>query len=368
MYLRKKGKKWYYTLVTELADGSKKKMERVGGGTKNEARQAYLEAIQKQDRFGRIAELKNITVKEFMQDWYTNYVMVNLGKNTIDTYRGVLNNHIYPAFGNKKLYQITSIMLQRFLNIKKGTYSRGTLDVFVAVLKKSFQAAVHPYDYLDKNPAEYIHTPRYGDMAVDAHIFSRQQLKTIFEHFGPEHIFYIPMQLSYHTGMRLGECLALKWADVQLKERLLTIDANLYDKDGIAHRFETTKGKKPRTLPFSEKLYTVLKFHHAKQSENKLNYGKYYKEHGFVCTHEDGSPICSSDMRYFGMWCKKNFNAGSFHSFRHTHATMLLEAGLDMDYVSKRLGHASIAITSKTYSHITSKRNKDAQRIIEKTL
>lgn len=78
--------------------------------------------------------------------------------------------------------------------------------------------------------------------------------------------------------------------------------------------------------------------------------------------------ITSNDMRYFCMYCKKKFNSGSFHSLQHTHATMLLENGLDIEYVSKRLGHSSIVITVKTYSNITKKKHDKAVKVLDKIL
>lgn len=57
------------------------------------------------------------------------------------------------------------------------------------------------------------------------------------------------------------------------------------------------------------------------------------------------------------MWCKEELGHGTLHSFRHTHATMLLELGESLEMVSKRLGHSSISITSRVYSHVLNKRN-----------
>ncbi len=81
-----------------------------------------------------------------------------------------------------------------------------------------------------------------------------------------------------------------------------------------------------------------------------------YNKGDYVCCRiESGKQICAPDFRFFNAWCKKNLGGGSTHSLRHTHATMLLEAGETMDAVSKRLGHSSIAITAKYYSHVTEK-------------
>lgn len=97
------------------------------------------------------------------------------------------------------------------------------------------------------------------------------------------------------------------------------------------------------------------------QAERKLAAGKFYRDSGYVCTNGIGKNLTASRMRYFNQVCRKKFGAGSFHTLRHTHATMLLESGVELELVSKRLGHANINTTAGIYSHIT-KRRSDALR------
>ena len=96
-----------------------------------------------------------------------------------------------------------------------------------------------------------------------------------------------------------------------------------------------------RIVSFGEKLYNEFKKQELWQAKNRLKYGSQYKVTGFVCTLKNGRIMTSNSAHYFGSWCRKELGYGSFHSFRHTHASMLLEHGLPLDYVSKRLGHSS---------------------------
>ncbi|MBP2631562.1 MAG: integrase [Firmicutes bacterium] len=74
-------------------------------------------------------------------------------------------------------------------------------------------------------------------------------------------------------------------------------------------------------------------------------------------------------MRYFGMYCRKILQSDkSFHSFRHTHTTALLENGATLEYVSKRLGHSSLSITADTCIHITERMNSQAISILSNAL
>ena len=94
-------------------------------------------------------------------------------------------------------------------------------------------------------------------------------------------------------------------------------------------------------------------------------YGTYNAD-GYVCVRPDsGRRVSTSDLRYFNDWCKTTFGHGSTHSLRHTHATMLLEAGESLEAVSKRLGHSSIVTTSKYYSNITEKGNSQMKNTLD---
>lgn len=104
------------------------------------------------------------------------------------------------------------------------------------------------------------------------------------------------------------------------------------------------------------------------QKACKKEYGPFYKKSSYVCTHLDGTKTTSNNLRYFNIWCSENHLPGTFHSLRHTHATQLLDAGTDLDYVSKRLGHSSILLTSKTYIHVSTNRHRKSISIMDKEL
>lgn len=370
-YFRKRGDNWYYTIQTIDENGKPKPVERVGGKTKPEAKRAYEEAIRSMDRFGQYFEPHKITAGEFFDEWFHNYVEVNLKPNTVDNYRGIIDHHIKPGFGGMKLYQVKALTLQKFINSKKDSYAQGTLQSFVAVLKKAFTDAVHLYDYIDDNPAKYLTVPQYDAPKEKAIAFTAEQIDTIFNKFPLGHTFYLPIRIAYYTGMRLGECLALEKARIDLPGRIISVKTTLYDHGGrkSAKVLNTPKTKfSDRDIPFSEDLYKIIKAHYVRQAENALKYGKYYHKSNFVCTHENGTQIIADDMRYFNQWCKKALGGGSFHSLRHTHATRLLENGLDLDYVSKRLGHSNITTTANTYSHVTEKRNQQAIQLMNDVL
>lgn len=356
-YYRKRGKKWYFSVSVTNDDGSIGCVERVGGESKPDARVACRDFLRKMDHYGRRFTPEEVILKDYLDEWLENYVEINLKDNTIDSYRNVVKKHLKPKLGNWKLWKLSKIVIQKYINsLKAEEYAKGTVQQILAVLKRSLQDAVDLYDYIEKNPAAPCRIPRYDELPEEAHVFTAAQLKQIFDQFGPDHQFYLPMQLSYHTGMRLGECLALQWKNVDLENRIIKVAANLYDKNGKPKIKLPKSATSIRSIPFDEALYQTLKTAHRVQAEWQLAYGKEYQHNDLVCAKEDGDFMTSNSMRYFNKYCKEVLFGGSFHSFRHTHATYLLECGWSLEDVSKRLGHSSVVITAKTYSHFTTKR------------
>ena len=106
-----------------------------------------------------------------------------------------------------------------------------------------------------------------------------------------------------------------------------------------------------------------------RQLENKLFYGSNYFDGNFICTKENGQPVTPNSIKYNVEKVRKltgvDFN---FHSFRHTHATMLLENNAKPKEIQTRLGHSRIATTMDTYAHVTKKMKKDTVDIFEQML
>ena len=368
-YFHKRGKKWYYRIEVKDETGKRKRIERVGGDTKPECERAWRAAMADVDQTGEFSEPTNMTVAEYFDEWVAEYVEVNLRKNTIRSYKSTIKNHIKPALGEMKLRRVSARILQNFLNMKKEKYSEQTVGNMCAILKKAFSWACDMCEYIRKNPASIIQVPQYNEAPTETEVFSPAQIKGLFERFGPDHQFYMPMAVAYHTGMRLGECMGLSWDSVDLDAREISVRCTVVDEGGVGEVQPVPKSDAGwRTIPFGQKLYRILKAEKARQAARRLEYGPHYHANDLVCCWPDGSMLISDNMRYFGMYCKEAFGLGSFHSLRHTHATMLLEAGVELEIVSKRLGHSSIAITAKIYSHVLDRRKAKTVKLLDEVL
>lgn len=370
-YIRQRGAKWYYTVEYTDSDGVHHRYERPGGGSKTECRKAWRHAMLEIDKKGKLEQISCKDVETYLQEWIHECVDILPKHNTAKSYRSIVKNHITPVIGSVRLQKVNARMLQKLLNEKSTLFSKSTVTSICTVLKLAFSYATEFCEYLQTDPAAKIKVPQYIDAPKETKIFSTNQLDILKQKFPPGHQFYMAMQMSYHTGMREGECFAINWDQIDMKNRIIKVQFTVIDLDGVPTIQAIPKSQSSRRdIPFGEKFYRILKVERSRQAAYKLQYGPHYNQNNLVCCWPDGSLLGPNDIRYFNMFCSDTFGKGegSFHSLRHTHATMLLEAGEDLEIVSKRLGHSSIAITARTYSHILEKRKAKSVALIDKVL
>ncbi len=369
-YCRKRGKKWYYTI--EIGEGSaRKKKEVPGGRTKAEAEKAYAVAMAKLQEEGFYTEPSKITVDEFFTEWLANDVSVNTHINTHKSYSSIYRNHIKPTLGGRQLRLIRPKTLQNLLNDKKTEgLAESTLGSLRTIFKRAFVYACDICEYIPRNPAQNIRVPNIIKEKKTVLTFTPQQIDFLFKKFPPGHQFFLPMAISYHTGARMSECLAFTWDDCNLDAMEITVTKTVVVDTGNTPIIQPVpkSGCSNRTLPFGKTLYKILRAEKAKQAATRLKYGKYYHNNNLICCKEDGSLMGPDAIRYFNTVTRGMADGLSFHSLRHTHATMLLENGEDLELVSKRLGHSSINLTAQTYSRVLDKRKARTIKLLNEIL
>lgn len=371
--VRKRGSSWYYYFDAGIVDGKRKKIERKGGRTKKEAEEALRKALTEFDNCGSVVDESNISISDYLDYWYKEYVLINCKFNTQQAYKIVIDKHLKPAFGIYKLKSISAAVLQEFLNSKyKNGYTKNSLSNFYGVLSKALKLAVYPYQYIKENPMQYVTMPKYQNSLTkdDLKIITLKDFNIITERFPVSSNFYIPLQIAFHTGMRAAEVCGLTWDCIDQTNKTIRVEKILIGKGKGLFEFGTPKTESSyRTISIGDTLVNILKSHSKWQKENKLRYGTLYKDSTFVCTKENGENITTDSLKYLSRVV--NYELGikfNFHSLRHTHATMLLENGANIKDIQQRLGHSKLATTMDTYSHVTKKMSQDTVNILERAL
>lgn len=371
--VRKKGNYWYYCFDVGVVNGKRKRIEKKGGSTKKEAEKALRKALSEFENCGSVMTESTISVADYFDYWYKEYVLINCKYNTQQNYKRVINRHIKPALGIYKLKSLTPAVLQEFLNKKyRNGFAKNTLSNFYGVLSGALKKAVYPYQLIKENPMSYITMPKYNDSIADKNdlkIITLNDFNKIVTRFPQGSSFYIPLHIAFNTGMRAAEVCGLTWDCVDFTKKTITVEKIIIykNKEWV---FGTPKTKSSnRTILIGDTLLKILKNHKKYQIENKLKYGKYYTDSNFVCTKENGELVSTDSLKYLSRVVnyelRINFN---FHSLRHTHATMLLEAGANIKDIQHRLGHSKISTTMDTYSHVTNNLRVDSVNKFESAI
>ncbi len=399
-HVRKRGNKWYYSFEASIVDGKRKRIERVGGRTKKEAEAALRKALEEYNNAGLHFEPTEISVYDYMDYWFKNYVQLNCKYNTQNNYETIIKNHIKPALGIYKLKSLTPVILQEFINKKYlSGFSKNHLTNMMTVLSGSIKYAVHPCKFIKDNPMQYVKYPKYehSKLEIDHKLISIDEFEKIIKRFPAGTTFYIPIMIGYYTGCRIGEVMALTWEDVDLEKGTIDVNKIIYKRKPNWYFGSTKTESSVRIIKIGKTLIDALKKQKKWQTENRLKYGQHFTQQyeveeldgndilrrihslpvsvdagvmkpiNMVCTKENGDVVTPDTFKYAARVI--HYSLGilfNFHSLRHTHATILIENGANTRDVQARLGHANIETTLGTYTHATEKMAEQSVNIFEK--
>lgn len=161
-------------------------------------------------------------------------------------------------------------------------------------------------------------------------------------------------RLMAMTGIRRGEVVALRWSDVELAGHRLTVNqaATVIDGEEVVAVPKTRRSR--RVIDLDPETVAMLQRHRARQREQFLMLGVSATASDRVFTNELGEPLRPNSV---GQAFRRLVDAAALpvirlHDLRHTHATHLVMAGVNVKVVSERLGHSSVSFTLDTYGHV----------------
>jgi integrase len=170
--------------------------------------------------------------------------------------------------------------------------------------------------------------------------------------------FFPAVAFAAYMGARRGEVLALRWSDVNFELRWVTIARSITER----MEFKSTKNDKSRTISMPETLCSILKTHRVAQAEERVFFRGAYQDEDLVFARPDGSPVDPWNFGRAVLDCIKRAKVTpiTLHGLRDTHASLCAQAGVPIEVVSQRLGHASIGVTVERYLHVYRSRDAEA--------
>lgn len=371
----------YIIELPRSKDGRRNRITKSGFPNKSEAKKA---AKQKEAEYIR-GEFENhggnMLYSDYLDEWINRISDSGCVKNsTLENYAKVIKNQLKPHLGMYTLKALNYVVLQDFLNklLKKG-YKESTIENHKSVLTASLKYAFR-YSYINCNPSDKLDCPKRSSTKEYPSLSNQQKneyipeenMHALLSRFPEENPDHLPIILGYRCGLRDGEAYAITWQDVDFNAKMLNIDKQLqYNQKERFWYLTEPKYNSKRRIALDDETIGLLKREKERQEAQKAS-RKFYvvplvnkqniiniedgKEINFVIRKPNGGFISPNARMHIARVAHYELKIPfTYHSLRHTHATMLAESGFSQLYTHNRLGHKSFAVTAKYYIHVTEK-------------
>jgi integrase len=336
--------------------------------TEAEAKRLVAEFNYNQQR-GLLVMKNDITVADHLRRWMELYVRRNCQETTVYGYKNIIENHMIPYMSGIKLQDLQPVMIQQYyhdLEVRKKL-SPNSVRRHHAVLRKALDFALNQ-QFVYRNVAESVVQPKKVNKEVQ--IYTLDQVKILLQKVKGTKM-EVPVYLAVCLGLRREEITGLRWEHVDLKNRILRIvkvRTAAGDNNYIIKEPKTSKSR--RTLYIFDEIYEVLVAQKEWQAKQKELLGKLYHDSGYVFVRDDGKPYrVNSVSEHFSDFLKKHgLRKIRLHDLRHTFASVMYAAGVDLKAISEMMGHSDISTTSRIYTHLFDKTHKEKLSVMSKIL
>ena len=361
--IRKRANGKYTLTVYDGYDGNGKQVIRsktVQAASMKDVRRLYAE-FENEVRSGRVVYGAGYKLQEFAETWLKEYCEKNLAPKTVEIYRKQLKIRIIPAFGSRRLTEITPMDVIYFINRLKTKPSTGSKNKKPAsdqvasqcfyVLSSMLQDAME-WQLIGNNPCASVPRPKVkrtkmklpemdGIMEVVHAVRNEKDLKkrTMFS-------------VAIATGLRRGELNGLKWTDVNLDTGRIDVKRAVQEVGHEVISKEPKTAGSVRSLYITGAVLELLKQYHQEEMARKEELSGIWDPGDWVFTQWNGKVINPGTVTHW--WIKfirkNNLPHIPFHGLRHMSATILIAEGVPLKNVSARLGHTDIRTTANIYA------------------
>ncbi|CAK1241739.1 tyrosine-type recombinase/integrase [Fructobacillus cardui] len=317
---------------------AKKRPSKQGFKTKKEA-QLWAASIESGAIDSEINKYEDMLLSDYFENWVDTYKN-DLESSTVYQYKNTLDN-IIKYLPKARLLDFTRSDFQNFINEFGETHSKETVAKRKNHMSQALRDA-YADEIIDKDPTIRIKLTGLDGKSADEKFLETDELIKLNNYVlrklaeFPHARSYLAIYISIHTGMRIGEIRALDSSNVDFQNKTISVNKAL---DQYGHVKSTKTEYSNRVITVDNGLLAQLKGLEGRVA-NISNYG--------------ASKSLKEAIKELGI------KEVTFHALRHSHGSVLLSKGIDLKYVSKRLGHKNISTTIDIYIHLL-----DAQRKTE---
>lgn len=364
---KKKNGKTYYKFQTYLGlDDMNKPVRaaRQGFTSKEEARKVALQLKSDFQQHGYQKPTYD-TFKEVYELWLDSVYSRDVRESTLVKTKQLFDNHILKDFGHLRVSKITKVHCRSSINKWSKTLSK--TKTMKNYCNRVFDFAIDDLDLIKVNPMERIKVPKFKKEKRPIQFYDKEELKHFLECAEKEvdTKWYVIFRLLAFSGMRKGELLGLQWKKVNFEENTIQIDQTVARGENntlIIQPTKTTAGT--REISMDNKTMAILKEWRTTQRLDFLKLGiNTNKPNQYVfTTYQDNGFIQHANItNAINRIIKKNdLKKITVHQLRHSHCSLLFEAGASIKEVQERLGHSSYEVTMNIYTHVTEEKKEEA--------
>ncbi|MCW2279235.1 tyrosine-type recombinase/integrase [Heliophilum fasciatum] len=369
VYQRKDGY-WVAQVSLGKGDNGKPKYARKTFKREEDALHWRDRALVEQ-RQGVFTVPSTVTFGEWLDIWLTRYVRPHVRPKTWESYEYIARLHLKPTLGSVKVQALQTAQLQQLLNQRhqSGLSSR-TVELIQITARASLKQAIHE-GLVSRNAAEHLRKPK--KVAKEIRVMTVEEMRELLT-VADDDRMGTAFHLLLGTGLRVGELLALTWADVDLDKSVIRVNKAValvknadYANDATANKThvitqapKTKNGQ--RNIPITDDLVRHLRRWQVFQHKERLAAGAAYEGSGLIVTTRLGHMVSQRNLatKFHRLLAKAELPKMNLHALRHTYATRLLEIGVHPKVVQELMGHGSVRITLDTYSHVLPDLKKQA--------
>ncbi|MGI2244019.1 tyrosine-type recombinase/integrase [Staphylococcus cohnii] len=376
----KRGNNWRYriSLGKNPNTGKYEYISKSGFARKSDAKN-HAEMVERQIRNGEYIAPSTHTFNYVADEWINHYSR-NAKVSSVRAREKAIY-HAKQQFGNRSIQTITKRDYQAFVDDTSTRFSKNYVDSIVSSTNLIFKYALD-MKIIAKSPIEGIKRTKFKPTVEDLEQNSLQQkflekdelfefLSVAKNHHKPLNSFELFIFLAY-SGMRAGEVLALKWSDIDYEECTVSITKTYYNPNNNKKNYQILTPKTESSIgkisidPNVIKLLQDYKVNVQDKWKNEL-----YVDNDFIFTDNNGYPLVIKKLSQWiqAIMLQTNIDKNiTTHSFRYTHCSLLIEAGVHIKEIQERLRHKDINTTMNIYAKITESYKKDASQKFSKLM